>query len=291
MVSERVPEIDGWGNFVCSLVGALRLSPRSGEGLGMPFFFGSAVAHRAIPTRPPVCPALVFSCPVQWDDPLQRTFRMRQIMRHRIGSAVVVWLLAIGWTTSSWALTIVPRTFTELVGLADWVLIGTVTQVASAVEAKGERIYTYVTLADLEVIKGEWHDTEYVLRVSGGVVDQRMEVYPGLPQFETGRRYILFIQGNFRDLFPVVGLAQGVFRVEWDPERQQEVVRTLQDQAHARTSGGASPEQQLASSLSETSMTVEAFVQRIHEQLRLHSQEDPRVTSPGGPPSPGGTTP
>jgi len=198
---------------------------------------------------------------------------MRQIMRHRIGSAVVVWLLAIGWTTSSWALIAMPRTFAELVGLADWVLIGTVTQVTSAVEAKGERIYTYVTLADLEVIKGEWHDTEYVLRVSGGVVDQRGEVYPGLPQFEEGRRYILFIQGNFSALFPVVGLHQGVFRVEWDPARQQTVVWPFSEQPHAKPPGGPPLGQSWESLRSAAEVTVEAFVKRIHAQLRVLSQE------------------
>ena len=294
MVSERVTEIYGSGNLVCSLVGALGRSPSSGEGLGMPFFFGSAAAHKATPTRPPVCPALVFSRPVQWDDPLQRGFLIRQIMRHRIGSAVVVWLLAIGWTTSSWALTIMPRTFTELVGLADWVLIGTVTQVTSAVEAKRERIYTYVTLADLEVIKGEWHDTEYVLRVSGGVVDQQAEVYPGLPQFETGKRYILFIQGNFSALFPVVGLHQGVFRVEWDAARQQTVVWPLADQAPARARGGSSLGQPQESMLPVAGVTVEAFVQRIHAQLHALSQEGPgagHADHPEGLSAPGGVLP
>jgi hypothetical protein len=208
---------------------------------------------------------------------------MRKIMRHRIGAAVVVWLLAIGWATSSWALTAVPRTFAELVGLADWVLIGTVTQVTSAVEAKGTRIYTYVRLADLEVIKGEWHDTEYVLRVSGGVVDQRGEVYPGLPQFEEGRRYILFIQGNFSALFPVVGLHQGVFRVEWDPTRQQTVVWPLSDQMPAQPRGGSLLGQSRQSLLPAASVTVEAFVQRIHAQLRILSQEGPGAGNAGQP--------
>ena len=212
-------------------------------------------------------------------------------MRQSIGWTVGILVLLVVWQTRVGALTAIQRTFAELVGLADCVLIGTVTRVTSALGTDGEKIYTYVTFADLEVIKGEVPDTSYVLRIRGGTVDTQREVYPGLPQLEVGGRYLLFVQGNFRDLFPVVGLAQGVFRVEWDPERQQEVVRTLQDQAHARISGGESPEQQLASSLSETSMTVEAFVQRIHEQLRLHPQEGPRVTSPGGPPSPGGTTP
>jgi len=197
---------------------------------------------------------------------------MRQIIRHRIGSAVVVWLLALGWTTSSWGLSAMPRTFAELVGLAAWVLIGTVTQVSSAVEAQGERIYTYVTLADLEMIKGEWHDSEYVLRVSGGVVDQRGEVYPGLPQFEAGKRYILFIQGNFSTLFPVVGLHQGVFRVEWDPVRQQTVVWPLSDHAHTRPHGGPPPGQPQESRLPGVGVTVDVFVQYIHAELRILSQ-------------------
>ncbi len=269
MVSKRVPKIDGWGKLVCALLGALGRSPRSGAGLGRAVFFGSAVAHRAAPTRPPVSPALVFSRPISWHDSLQR----RGGMRPRLGAAVVVWLLVLGWTTSSWALTAVPRTFAELVGLADWVLIGTVTQVTSAVAAQGERMYTYVTLADLEMIKGEWHDTEYVLRVSGGVVDQRGEVYPGLPQFEVGRRYILFIQGNFSALFPVVGLHQGVFRVEWDPARQQTVVWPFSEQPHAKPPGGPPLGQSRESLRSAAEVTVEAFVKRIHAQLRVLSQE------------------
>ena len=206
-------------------------------------------------------------------------------MPPRIGSAVVVWLLALGWTTSSWALTAVPRTFAELVGLADWVLMGTVTQVTSAVEAKGERIYTYVTLAALEMIKGEWHDTEYVLRVSGGVVDQRGEVYPGLPQFEVGKRYVLFIQGNFSALFPVVGLHQGVFHVEWDPARQQTVVWPFSEHARVRPQGGPTPGQPQESLLSVAGVTVDVFVQYIHAELRGLSQEDQgagNADQPGG---------
>jgi hypothetical protein len=201
-------------------------------------------------------------------------------------------LLAVGWTTSSWALTVVPRTFAELVGLADWVVIGTVTQVASAIE--GERIYTYITLADLEVIKGAWHDAEYRLRVSGGVVGPWAEVYQGLPQLEAGRRYILFIQGNFSALFPVVGLHQGVFRVEWDPARQQTVVWPLTDQAPARTSDASALRQSQLSVSPVAGITVEAFVERIHAQLRTLSQDSSdawHTDHPGGLPAPGGSLP
>jgi hypothetical protein len=215
-------------------------------------------------------------------------------MRPSIGWSVGIFFLVVVWETSVLALTAVQRTFDELVVLSECVLIGTVTTVKSELGSDGEKIYTYVTLSDLEVIKGEVSDIQYVLRVRGGNVDTKWEFYPGVPRLAVGGRYILFIQGNFHDFFPVVGLAQGIFRVEWDPERQREVVRNLQDQTYAQTGGGQPPEHQQESSLSATDVTVEAFVQRIHEQLRRHSQEGLHSTShvwPGGSPSSAGATP
>ena len=215
-------------------------------------------------------------------------------MRPSIGCSIGIFFLVVVWETSVLALTAVQRTFDELVVLSECVLIGTVTTVKSELGSDGGKIYTYVTLSDLKIIKGEVHDSQYVLRVRGGNVDTKREFYPGVPQLEVGRRYILFVQGNFRDLFPIVGLAQGIFRVEWDSERQQEMVLTLQDQAHTQTRGEQSSEHRQASSLSATGVTVEAFVQRIHEQLRSHIQEGPHSTihvGPGGSPSSAGTTP
>jgi len=192
----------------------------------------------------------------------------------------------LGWQTRVDALTAIPRTFAELVERADCVLIGTVMRVTTAGGAEGEKIYTYVTLEDLDVLKGAVPDPTYVLRVRGGVVATHAEVYPGLPPLEAGGRYILFVQGNFRDLFPVVGLHQGVFRVEWDAARQQEVVRPLQDEAPPRRSAARLPDSQSRSARPEDDVTVEAFVQRI--AAHLHTRPS---AGPGGAPAPGGTTP
>ncbi len=207
-------------------------------------------------------------------------------MRQRNAWAIGLVMLLLSWQTRVDALTAIPRTFAELVERADCVLIGTVMQVTTAVGAEGEKIYTYVTLADLDVLKGEVPDTSYVLRVRGGVVDTQAEVYPGLPQLEAGGRYILFVQGNFRDLFPVVGLHQGVFRVGWDSARQQEVVRPLQDEAHTSSSAERLLDSQSRSARPEDGVTVEAFVQRI--SAHLHTLPS---AGPGGSPAPGGATP
>jgi hypothetical protein len=207
-------------------------------------------------------------------------------MRQRIGWSLGILLLVVVWDTRVDALTAVPRTFGEFVERADCVLIGTVMRVTTAVEPAGEKMYTYVTLADLEVLKGDVPDPAYVLRVRGGVVNTQAEVSPGLPQWEAGGRSILFVQGNVRDLFPVVGRHQGVFRVGWDAARQQEVVRPLQDEAHPPRSAARRPDAQRRSAPPEEGVTVEAFVQRI--AAHLHPLPS---AGPSGSPSRGGATP
>src|SRR5262249_25159546 len=105
---------------------------------------------------------------------------------------IILWCLVVVWATSAVALTAVQQTFDDLVRRAELVLLGTVTSIQSALGADGERIYTYVTLAPIEVIKGEVPGDAYVLRVSGGVVGTRGESYVGMPQFVEGGRYLLF---------------------------------------------------------------------------------------------------
>src|SRR5258706_14703649 len=144
-------------------------------------------------------------------------------MRPRDAWAIGLGMLLLGWQTRVDALTAIPRTFAELVERADCVLIGTVMRVTTAGGAEGEKIYTYVTLEDLDVLKGEVPDPTYVLRVRGGGVDTHAEGYPGLPRLEAGGGDILFGPGNFGDLFPVLGLDRGVFRVELGAGRPQEV--------------------------------------------------------------------
>src|SRR5262245_16613857 len=197
-------------------------------------------------------------------------------------------------TTSALAMIAVDRTFDELVTLSEFVLVGTVESVTSELDPERNRIYTYVTLLDLEMIKGELPGEKYVLRLSGGVVDNVSEVYPGMPQFEEGKRYILFIQGNFHNIFPIVGIHQGVFQVEWDLERQQEVVRPLQGQTVTDVHGGQLRGNQEAFSPPKADLTVEQFVQHIHERLRVlerEHQDNPGNAEPATPASSGGVKP
>jgi len=210
-------------------------------------------------------------------------------MRRSIGWGMAVWFLGL-WIPSAFALMAVPRTFDELVTLSELVLIGTVTRVESAWDAARERIYTHVTFSELQGLKGEFPNDTYVLRISGGIVGKVAEFYPGMLRFDQGKRYIIFVRGNFSDIFPVIGLHQGVFQVEWDPERQQEVVRPLQGQV---VSEGNSGQLQRHQEALQDSLTVAQFVQRVQERLRALQQgrqEQPDDSTPANPASSGGIT-
>lgn len=225
----------------------------------------------------------------RWGAPIEE-----EAMNRRIGLSVTAFSLVVLWATAALALTTIKRTFDELVALSEFILIGTVTSVESTLDPERERIYTYVTLADLEVIKGELQDNAYVLRVSGGTVGDVSEIYAGMPRFEEGKRYIIFVRGNFHDIFPVVGIYQGVFQVAWDAQHQQEVVQTLRGEAVTSVSEGQLKGKQTISSPPEAEVTVDQFVQRIRERLRTFDsgrQGDPGDSESVRPPSPEEATP
>lgn len=174
-------------------------------------------------------------------------------------------LILLAWAllaaTPVHALTAVPRSFDELVQLADAVIVGTVSAVNSEIAYTPSRhIISHVTLSDLQVIKGATIAGDYILEVPGGVVGRYAEDYPGLPVFQVERRYVVFVRGNQHDFFPVVGVDQGVFRVTKDAAGRQVVVR---EDAAANPARGA---------LTVTAPSLEQFIRDI--QARLPKTED-----------------
>jgi hypothetical protein len=158
-------------------------------------------------------------------------------------------------------LSVVPRSFDELVQRAGLVLVGTVRDVRSEFADGGlnqNSIQSYVSFSDLQVIKGQVTGEEYVLRVPGGVVGRFAQDYPGIPSFQTGQRYLVFIRGNQRDFFPVVGITQGVFRIIDNNKGQHVVVR---DDHVGRAS------QRALAVMTQSAPTLDAFIQRIHSRM------------------------
>lgn len=120
------------------------------------------------------------------------------------------------------AATFVVKNFEALVAEAEQIVVGTATG-ATAQKLGGGTIVTDVTLVTSHVLKGP-AAAVVILRVVGGTVgDETMEV-AGVPQLQPGRRYIVFVKGNGRAMFPVVGGSHGLFRVVRDPALDTDVV-------------------------------------------------------------------
>ncbi len=115
------------------------------------------------------------------------------------------------------ALTVVPRSFAELVERADTAFKGTVTVVDPQWAGTGAQrhIVTYVTFRVDETYKGNAVGTR-TLRFFGGTVDGVTVEVPDMPHFAVGQVAVLFETGNGRLFCPLVGVHQGRFHVNKD---------------------------------------------------------------------------
>lgn len=164
-------------------------------------------------------------------------------------------ILLLGAAMNARALTVEAVSFDALVQQAEVIVVATVTAKQGVLGADGYTIHTFVTLSDIDVIKGDVPAAEFDLRLPGGVVGYSAQVYPGVPRLEAGQRYVLFIHGQQHEFVPLVGAFQGVYRVLNDAGGVAHVVRA----DHL-----ANP---VVRALTVSTPTLETFIARIRERL------------------------
>src|SRR5215211_6429004 len=115
------------------------------------------------------------------------------------------------------ATTVIPPSFDELVGQAELIFQGTVTDVKSQWVGEGgqRHIVSYVTLRIDEAIKGD-PGKSYTMQMLGGTVGDDTMVVSDSPRFKVGDRDILFVEHNGTQFIPIVGIMHGRFRLEQD---------------------------------------------------------------------------
>jgi len=121
---------------------------------------------------------------------------------------------------SARATTVIQPTFEQMVGSADYVVRVVVKSVESSwrddTTRPGQRyIGSNITLDVREVITGT-PPSPLVLDVVGGKVGKEELSISGTPKLVVGQECILFVRGNGRTFFPVVGLNHGYFPVHRD---------------------------------------------------------------------------
>ena len=123
------------------------------------------------------------------------------------------------------ATTVVAPDFNTLVDQADYVVRAVVKSVTSEWrENDGQRfIATLVELDVREVIKGT-PPSPLVLDLVGGRVGTDELVVEGVPKFLVGDEDILFVQGNGRQIYPLVGMMHGRYPIFRDAKTGEKYV-------------------------------------------------------------------
>ena len=123
------------------------------------------------------------------------------------------------------AVTFAEKNLAQLVTEAEQIFVGTVSSLQSRKLPNGA-IVTDVRFSRPQVIKGNNQGADIVLLLLGGEVEGvRLEI-PGLPRFRHDTRYLVFSQGNGKDMFPVVGGPAGFFQITAGPADGSSVALT-----------------------------------------------------------------
>ncbi len=163
------------------------------------------------------------------------------------------YLLACTWifatVCSASATTVIPPTFDELVGQANVIFQGHVTNVKSEWVGEGAQRYivSYVTFKVEEALKGN-PGQSFTIRMLGGTVAGETMGVSDAPKFHVGDKDILFVQNNGSQFIPLVGIMHGRFHVRAN-ESGHQIVTNSEDEpvknvAHLGKIGSApSPEE------------------------------------------------
>jgi hypothetical protein len=110
------------------------------------------------------------------------------------------------------ATSVIPPTFDELVGTADAVVRGNVVAVRSELRVPKPGAdpmpFTIVTVRVERSLVGDVGSTVELVFLGGEVGGERLTV-SGQPELKVGDREILFVQGNGRQLSPLVAMSYG----------------------------------------------------------------------------------
>ena len=161
--------------------------------------------------------------------------------------------------------------FDELAAQADRIFIGTVTAANSTMTVRGAIVTDFV-FAEVEDVKGTSPASSETLRMIGGTFGTRSLTIPGAPTFRTGERYLVFVQGNGRVMFPTLGGPQGIYRMRVDSQKARtEVLDYAGNPVTSLPSRGTTVRPKQATSTSfaaqEETFTKEAFVAEIRKRL------------------------
>jgi hypothetical protein len=145
--------------------------------------------------------------------------------RAAVPRAGVLVIVAIGLAPAAFATVVVRPTLDELTAEAAAIFVGEVVEVgARRLDTRdGSKVVTEVVFRVERTLKGDPR-TLVRLEFLGGTVGEARVWIPGMPRFRPGDRDVLFVSPGGGRLSPLVGFAEGRFRLSRDPRTGEDLV-------------------------------------------------------------------
>jgi hypothetical protein len=176
-------------------------------------------------------------------------------------------VVALSATTK--ATTVIPPSFDQLVGQAELIFQGSVTNVRSQWVGEGanRHIESYITFRVEESLKGN-PGQSYVMRMYGGTVGEDSMGISDAPVFNVGDRDVLFVENNGSQVIPLVGLMHGRFRLLRDTSGAEVVTKNEGQPVRNLQRLGTDGEIDQAADAYTPNITTDAFKAAIRAKLR-----------------------
>lgn len=128
------------------------------------------------------------------------------------------WALSLGLCAlclegTAHATTVLPATLSEIVNGSQLIVHGRVVDVRAQTTGDRRSIFSVVTVAVDEAVKGS-PGRLVTFRVPGGQIGRYRRVVVGAPDFEAGEEVVVFLRGGGASMPSLFGLAQGVYKVQ-----------------------------------------------------------------------------
>jgi len=182
-------------------------------------------------------------------------------MKHSTMSRSLYLLFFTLLSFSATAASVVPLGLARMHGDADLVFVGRCIDSQVRFDASTQMPATYTTFEVQEVVKGEAARTHTIKQVGGDIPGSDADVVvDGVPEFEPGRRYVVFLPTVSRFGFSSpVGLAQGSFALRTENGKEMVSNGRTVEELLADLPQGVRETAASASADSHTHKTTERF--------------------------------
>ncbi|MFH0767968.1 MAG: matrixin family metalloprotease [Chloroflexota bacterium] len=157
---------------------------------------------------------------------------------------IIISLVLLLFSSKTTQALMLKLTLEDMANQADSIVVGSVVQSSSAWNAEHTRIYTTVTIAVEEAIKGVTGNT-VTITVPGGEAEGITEYVSDVPSFEQGERAVVFLDQVSDTRFEVYGQVQGKFNIDEQGEVGGIPLAQFEEQiSQALTRAPAMPEEE-----------------------------------------------